>query len=258
MEYIEVCKACKLQGSVQIQGSKNSTLALMAAACLSNGTVILDNAPDISDVRTFINILRDLGAKTGFIDNNCIVINPEGITSLFIDPLHAQKVRPAYYFIGSLLAEHKKVSVGYPGGDRIGQRPIDQHVKGLKLMGAEFEFYDDFYTVTASRLKGCDIYFDVITAGATLNTMMAAVKAEGTTTLYNAARDPEVVDTAMFLNKMGAKITGAGTNIIRIDGVDNLSGCTHAVIPDRLIAGTYLSYGRRYNGRMYYSKKCYT
>ena len=240
MEYIEVSKASRLQGSVWIQGSKNSSLALMAAACLLNGTVILENIPDISDVHTFLNILRDLGAKAGFVDNNRIIITPEGISSSFIDPLHTQKVRPAYYFIGSLLAKHKTVTLGYPGGDRIGQRPIDQHVKGLKLMGAQFEFFDDFYTVTADRLKGCEIYFDVITGGATLNIMMAAVTAKGTTTLYNAARDPEVVDTAIFLNKMGARIHGAGTNTIRIDGVESLSGGSHAAIPDRLIAGTYL------------------
>lgn len=240
MKYIEVCKTSRLQGTVRIQGSKNSSLALMAAACLSNGTVILDNIPDISDIHTFLNILIDIGAKAGFVDNSRIIIDSAGIANPCIEPAHTQKVRPAYYFIGSLLAKHKKIIIGYPGGDRIGQRPIDQHIKGLKLMGAQFEFFDNYYTVSADRLKGTEIYFDVITGGATLNLMMAAVLANGRTTLYNAARDPEVVDTAMLLNRMGAKIHGAGTDTIRIDGVESLSGCSHCAIPDRLIAGTYL------------------
>jgi len=240
MKYLEVSKSTGLKGSVPIQGSKNSTLALMAASCLTGGTVILDNIPDISDVHTFLNILDDIGAKAGFIDNNRIIINPENISNPVIDPIHTQKVRPAYYFIGSLLARHKKITIGYPGGDRIGKRPIDQHIKGFKAMGAEVELFDDYYIVSANRLKGCEIYFDMVTLGATLTLMLCAVLARGTTTLYNAARDPELVDTAILLNKMGAKIHGAGTSTIRVEGVDNLSGCSHSVIPDRLIAGTYL------------------
>lgn len=240
MRHIEVLKTSALQGSVRIPGSKNSSLALMATACLSSSTVVLDNIPDISDVHTFLDILRDTGAKAGFVDSSHIIINPEGICNPLIDPLHTKKVRPAYYFIGSLLARHKKLTLGYPGGDRIGQRPIDQHVKGLTQLGAEFEFFEDYYTVTAEKLKGSEIYFDVVTGGATINTMLAAVLAKGRTTLHNAAKDPEVVDTAILLNKMGAEIHGAGTDTIRIDGVDGLYGCSHPAIPDRLIAGTYL------------------
>ncbi len=240
MEYIEVLKASGLKGAIRIQGSKNSSLALIAAACLSDGKVILDNIPDISDVYIFLDILKNMGAETGLMDTNHIFIHPQGISDCFIHPTHTHKVRPSYYFIGALLARHKKITLGYPGGDRIGQRPIDQHIKGFELMGAEFSFFDDYYTVTAESLKGCEIYFDVVTLGATLNLMMGAVLAEGTTILYNAASDPEVVDTTILLNKMGAKIHGAGTNTIRIDGVKRLTGCSHTVIPDRLIAGTYL------------------
>jgi len=240
MRYIEVSQANKFSGSVRIQGSKNSSLSLLAAATMSGGTVILENVPDISDVHTFLSILRNMGAKAGFIDTNHVMVNPSEICNPVIDPMYTRKVRPSYYFIGSLLNRHKKLSLGYPGGDRIGQRPIDQHIKGFQSMGARFKFFDDYYTVEADRLKGCDIYFDVITGGATINLMMGAVLAKGTTTLHNAARDPEVVDTAIFLNKMGAKIRGAGTNTIRIEGTDSLSGCSHTVIPDRLIAGTYI------------------
>lgn len=240
MSYLEVARASALAGTVRIQGSKNSTLSLMAAACLSSGTVVLENVPDISDVHTFLDILRDMGAKAGFIDTNRIMINSQDISSPFVDPKHSKKVRPSYYFIGSLLARHKTITLGYPGGDLIGQRPIDQHIKGFEQMGAGFEFDTAHYTVTAGRLKGCEVYFDVVTGGATINLMLAAVLAKGTTTLHNAACDPEVVDTAILLNKMGAKIHGAGTNRIRIDGVESLCGCSHTVIPDRLIAGTYM------------------
>ena len=240
MRYIEVGKSLNLQGTVRIQGSKNSSLALMAATCLSSGQVILDNIPNISDVHTFLDILRNMGAKAGFVDENRIIIDPEGIKNPTIVPTLTQKVRPSYYFIGSIIAQHKKIKLGYPGGDRIGKRPIDQHIKGFEAMGAHFEFFNDCYTVTTDKLKGAEIYFDVITGGATLNAMMAAVLAKGRTILYNASRDPEVVDTAMLLNKMGAKIRGAGTSTIRIDGVKSLTGCSHAAIPDRLVAGTYL------------------
>lgn len=243
MRYIEVSKASRLGGTICVQGSKNSTLALMAASCLSGGTVVLENIPDISDIHIFINILKSFGAKAGFIDNSRIIIKPaeaHGTQEIMISPEYTRKVRPSYYFIGSLLTRYKKITLGYPGGDSIGKRPIDQHIKGLEAMGAHFEFYDDFYTVSADRLTGTDIYFDLKTGGATLNLIMAAVLAKGRTTLYNAAKDPEVVDTAIMLNKMGAKIFGAGTDTIRIDGVDSLTGCSHYVIPDRLIAGTYV------------------
>ena len=240
MDYIEVRKSESLKGSVNIQGSKNSSLALIAASCLSENNVVLDNIPDISDVHVFIDILKNMGARAGFVDKNRLLVNSENISNPYISPECTIKVRPSYYFIGALLAKYKKITLGYPGGDRIGQRPIDQHIKGLKLMGAEFEFFDGYYTVSAKKLKGCYIYLDLISCGATINLMLAATLAEGTTVIYNAARDPEVVDTSILINKMGGKIYGAGTGTLKIQGVKNLNGCVHSVIPDRLIAGTYL------------------
>lgn len=240
MEYIEINKTPKLFGSVRIQGSKNSSLSLMAAACLSDETVILENVPAISDVYTFMEIMNEMGASVFFNEKRQLVINAACIGNLQIDTEKTSIVRPSYYFIGALLNKHKKISLGYPGGDRIGKRPIDQHIKGLNQMGAEVEFFEDGYQVTAKRVSGSEIYFDVVTGGATLNILMLAAKACGTTIIHNAARDPEVVDTAIMLNKMGASIHGAGTPTLRIEGVKRLHGCRHQVIPDRLIAGTYL------------------
>jgi UDP-N-acetylglucosamine 1-carboxyvinyltransferase len=168
MKCIEVCRATSLHGSVRVQGSKNSSLALMAAACLSDGIVTLDNIPDISDVHTFLDILREIGANADFTAKNRIVIDPGNISQPTIDPAYTQKVRPAYYFIGSLLAKHKSLTLGYPGGDMLGQRPIDQHIKGFASMGAQFDFSGKSYMVSAEKLNGAEIYFDVITAGAQL------------------------------------------------------------------------------------------
>ena len=243
MKCIEICKSSELNGSVRIQGSKNSSLALMSAACLADGTSVIENVPDISDVRILIDIMKDMGTVAFFCNANSVYIDPRGIEAPFISASKTYKVRPSYYFIGALLQKHKKIKLGYPGGDRIGKRPIDQHIKGLQQMGARFEFHEGFYTVTADELNGCEIYFDVITGGATLNLIMAATKAKGTTLLYNAAKDPEVVDTSIMLNSMGARISGAGTNTIRIEGVSEISGCRYQAIPDRLIAGTYLITG---------------
>ncbi len=239
MKWLEIENTASLKGCITVPGSKNSSLALLAAACMADAPVILNNIPYIRDIQVVCSILREIGAKVS-INKNAIAIDPTGIYKAEIDYEKSYLFRTAYYFIGALLAKHRKVSVGYPGGDRIGPRPIDQHVKGLKALGARFTFYDTYYTVEADTLKGTDIYFDTITCGATINVMMAAVRAKGRTVLHNAARDPEVVDVAIFLNKMGAKIVGAGTDIIKIDGVDTLGGCEHTVIADRLIAGTFL------------------
>lgn len=240
MKYICVSKTSELKGTInKLQGSKNSSLSLIAASCLSSGKVNIENIPAISDIRVFIDILNEIGVNVTYFGNR-LIIKPENISLPSISPKYTNLVRPSYYFIGSLLAKKKKITLGYPGGDRIGKRPIDQHIKGLEQMGAKFEFFNDHYTVISDRLSGCEIYFDLNTCGGTLNIMMAAVLAKGVTTINNASRDPEVVDTAIFLNKMGAKIHGAGTDIIRVEGVTELHGCHHSVIPDRLIAGFYL------------------
>jgi len=214
-------------------------LALIVASCLAGGNVVIENVPDISDIHVTANLLRSTGAEASF-SNNTLTIDPTQVCNSFISPEDSQSVRVAYYFIGALLAKHKSVAVGYPGGDRIGPRPIDQHIKGLRALGAEFTFYNDYYIAKADRLIGSDVYFDVITCGATINIMLAAVLAQGRTVIHNAARDPEVVDAAVFLNKMGAYITGAGTDTIKIRGVEGLDGCTHQCIPDRIMSGAFL------------------
>lgn len=239
MRWLEVNCSNPLNGSIGIPGSKNSSLALLAASCLADGPVQLSNIPDISDVRVVARILSDIGASVAY-ENNTYIINSNKINQPEISPEYSSTFRAAYYFIGALLARHKKVSIGYPGGDNFVSRPIDQHVKGLQALGAKVEYHEKHYTVEADNLTGTDIFFDVVTGGATINIMLAAALAKGKTTLYNAAKDPEVVDTAILLNKMGAKIYGAGTGTIRINGVAQLDGCCHQVIPDRLIAGAYL------------------
>ena len=239
MKWLEINHNAPLNGSVKVQGSKNSSLALIVSSCLAGSEVIIENVPDISDIHVTRDLLSLTGADVSFSDNT-LRVDPTQICNSFIYPESSQSVRVAYYFIGALLAKHKGVAVAYPGGDKIGPRPIDQHVKGLRALGAEFTFYNDYYVVKADRLVGNDIYFDVITCGATINVMLAATLAKGKTVIHNAARDPEVVDVAVFLNKMGAYITGAGTDTIKIRGVEGLSGCTHQCIPDRIMSGTFL------------------
>lgn len=239
MRWLEVNNSDPLKGSIRIPGSKNSSLALLAASCLSGGTVTLSNIPEISDIKVVSNILQSLGASVEKLKGT-YKIDASGINTAEISTKLSSAFRAAYYFIGALLAKHGRVSIGYPGGDNFVSRPIDQHIKGLTALGAHITYHQDYYTVEASSLKGADIFFDVITGGATINVMLAAVLANGRTTLYNAAKDPEVVDTAILLNKIGARIFGAGTETIRIQGVKSLSGCEHSAISDRLIAGAYL------------------
>lgn len=239
MRWIEITRSKPLDGSITIPGSKNSSLALITACCLADEPIILKNVPDISDVRLIYEIGHDIGLNI-IKKNDLLIIDPTKIHSSVIEPLKAATYRASYYFIGALLAKFKKISIGYPGGDNFGSRPIDQHIKGLEALGASIDFYNDFYVVRADKLIGADIFFDVISSGATINILLAAVLAEGKTILRNAARDPEVVDVAVFVNKMGGNIKGAGTDTIIIEGVKSLKGCTHSVIPDRLIAGSFL------------------
>jgi UDP-N-acetylglucosamine 1-carboxyvinyltransferase len=192
------------------------------------------------DFKYIYEIGKDIGLKITKKMDGSVEVDPTNIHSACIDHRKSSFFRTSYYFIGSLLHKFKKVSIGYPGGDNFGSRPIDQHIKGFEAMGAKFTFFNDYYIVEAEKLEGANIYFDVITSGATMNLLMAAVKAEGRTVLRNAARDPEVVDVAIFLNSMGARIKGAGTSTITIDGVSELHGCDHTAIPDRLIAGAFL------------------
>lgn len=239
MRWLEVNCSKPLNGKIKAPGSKNSSLALLAACCLADEPVSISNIPEISDIKVVFQILKSIGADLKK-ENNTYIIDPRNIYTADIDQQLSSSFRAAYYFIGALLVKHRKVSIGYPGGDNFVSRPIDQHLKGLKALGANVTLYDTYYTLEADSLTGAEVFFDVVTGGATINVMLAAVLASGKTTLYNAAKDPEVVDTAVLLNKMGARIYGAGTDTIRIQGVTSLGGCTHSAAPDRLIAGAYL------------------
>lgn len=236
---IEVKKSNPLRGNVSIPGSKNSSLPILIASCLCKGDITLKNIPDISDIDVVKEIIEDIGGMTR-VDKDSIIVNTTGISGSSISIDKASKFRASYYFVGALLQRFKKVTIGYSGGDDFGSRPIDQHVKGLEMLGAKLTFYKDYYTVEAKELIGSEITFDVITSGATMNVLLAAVKAKGKTVLRNAAKDPEVVDLAIFLNKTGARVSGAGTDTITIYGVDSLEGCEHSIIPDRLLAGALL------------------
>ena len=239
MRWIEVKGKSPLVGNIIVPGSKNSALAIIVACCLSNEIITLKNVPNVSD----IDIICNIGDRIGLIlekHEDILLVDPRYIHSSAIDPKESSGYRASYYFIGALLAKFKKVSIGYPGGDNFGSRPIDQHIKGLEALGAMVNFYEDYFTIEADNLIGANIYFDVITSGATINVILAAVLATGKTILRNAARDPEVVDLSIFLNNQGARIKGMGTDTITIEGVKSLGGVTHTIIPDRLIAGSFL------------------
>lgn len=229
-----------LLGSVEIPGSKNSVQALLAAACLADDVVVLDGVPDLLDMPVILDICASLGLKATSVGLRSLALDPRSLHTGEIAPDKSSSYRAAYYFVGALLAKIGRVSVGYPGGDDFGERPVDQHFKGLIALGATVTCHRDHYVVEATKLKGADIYFDTVTMGGTINVLLAAVRAQGMTVLRNAAQDPEVVDVANLLCAMGASVKGAGTSEIRIEGTQILSGCRHTVIPDRLVAGTYL------------------
>lgn len=239
MRYLEVKYSPPLNGTVRIPGSKNSSLALLPACCLADEPIILKNVPYILDIKKVFEISKDIGLGISRKDDN-LILDPVRIKNANIDPQKASSFRASYYFVGALLHKFKKVSIGYPGGDNFGYRPIDQHIKGLKALGAKFTFYTNHYVVEAEELIGAEIYFEKLSFGATINVILAASKAKGSTVIYNAARDPEIEDLANLLNKMGANIKGAGSSKIYIEGVGSLKSCIHSVIPDRLIAGAFL------------------
>lgn len=228
----------ELTGEIKISGSKNSALALIPIALLSDGVVTIDNVPHVSDIMVLKEILEYLGAKVSF-DNNVMVINNENLVNKEIPENLSKKMRASYYFMPVLLSKFNKVQMFFPGGCAIGARPIDQTLKALTTLGGIVVEENDHYCITTERLIGGHVYLDMPSVGATVNTIIAAVKAKGLTILENAAKEPEIVNVATFLNSMGAKITGAGTSEIRIEGVEHLSGCFAEVIPDRIEAGTY-------------------
>lgn len=232
----------KLKGTVSVSGAKNSTVALIPAAILADSPVTLEGVPNISDVHALIEILNIMNVKTEFEDTT-LVIDPTEMISIPMPSGKIKSLRASYYFMGALLTKFGQGVVGLPGGCLLGPRPIDQHLKGFRTLGATVtnEHGAMYLTTTEENLKGARIYFDVVSIGATINIMLAAVKAEGKTIIENAAREPEIIDVATMLSNMGANIRGAGTDTIRIEGVKELHGTTHTIIPDRIEVGTYLS-----------------
>lgn len=243
MKVLKIHGGKELEGKVKISGAKNSAVALLPATILCDDTVTLHNVPDISDVDALVDILNYLGAKVDNYEEESYRIDTKQMQNREIIEEMSNKLRASYYFMGALLGKYKKAVVSYPGGCSIGSRPIDLHLKGFESLGAKIEYEENNIIISAEELKGSNIYLDFASVGATINIMFAAVKAEGTTIINNAAREPEIVNIAMFLNSMGAKITGAGTSTIRIKGVKNMHSSVHEVIPDRIEAGTYIMIG---------------
>ena len=231
----------KLKGKVNIGGFKNAAVAIIPAAILCQDKCIIQNVPLIDDVNVLIEILTELGANVEFLDDASLSIDTSGISECYLKNGLSKKIRASYYLLGAGLGRFKRASTLLPGGCDIGERPIDQHIKGFEALGAAVGITPDGrVNVQAEKLVGNKIYLDVVSVGATINIMMAAILAEGRTTIENAAKEPHIVDTANFLNSMGADIKGAGTDVIRINGVERLSGCTYKVIPDQIEAGTYM------------------
>jgi UDP-N-acetylglucosamine 1-carboxyvinyltransferase len=229
-----------LKGEVVISGAKNAIAAILPATVLADGPCILENVPNISDVHIFTEILRDMGADIQLINKTTLKIDTSGIKVPEVPYEQAKKMRASYYFLGALLGKFNCARVALPGGCDFGVRPIDLHLKGFQSLGAEYTLEYGMINVRADQLQGNEVCFDGVSVGATINVMLAAVKAKGTTVIENAAKEPHIVDLANFLNSMGANIMGAGTDIIRIKGVDILHGTEYAVIPDQIEAGTYM------------------
>ncbi|WZL73079.1 UDP-N-acetylglucosamine 1-carboxyvinyltransferase [Clostridiaceae bacterium 35-E11] len=231
----------QLKGKVNISGFKNAAVAIIPAAILAGDRCIIENLPDIQDVHVLARILKQLGAKVDFQgENNVMDIDTSSIEECFASYEMAKELRASYYLLGAALGRFKKARVAFPGGCDIGTRPIDQHIKGFEALGAKVEIEHGIIHVEAANLKGAEIYLDVVSVGATINIMMAACRAHGKTIIENAAKEPHVVDVANFLNAMGADIRGAGTDVIKIHGVDQMKGCTYSVIPDQIEAGTFM------------------
>ena len=242
MKQIIIQGGNKLSGTIKISGAKNSAVALIPASILADDVVKIDNVPNISDIEALNEILEFLGAKVTMKDG-LMTIDPKPIKNKNIPKEVSSKLRASYYFMSALLGKYKQVEMYFPGGCKIGARPIDQTLKGFKALGATIEEKDNKFKITAEELIGGHVYLDMPSVGATINTMLVAVKAKGITIIENAAKEPEIVNVATFLNNMGAKITGAGTSEIRIKGVESLKGCFTEVIPDRIETGTYIIAG---------------
>ena len=242
MKIMEICGSNELTGTIRISGAKNATVALIPAAILTDEEATICNIPEITDTEALCDILSALNVDVKRASES-IVINPENMKNIEIGEKFSKKLRASYYFMGALLGKYKKAVMYFPGGCSIGARPIDLHLKGFEALGAKVTNEKNKYIVEADELKGANIYLDIASVGATINIMLAAVKAKGKTVIDNAAKEPEIVNVATFLNNMGAKIRGAGTSTIKIEGVEHLGKCFHEVIPDRIEAGTYTIIG---------------
>lgn len=240
MEQYAIKGGNPLVGEVEIGGAKNAALAILAAAAMTDETVIIENVPDLRDTMAMLQAMKSIGIQVEKIDRHTIKINAGVINNLVIEDDSIKKIRASYYFLGALLGKFKKAEVALPGGCNIGLRPIDQHIKGFRALGADVRIEHGLIITEAQHLVGSHIYLDVVTVGATINIMMAAAMAEGQTIIENAAKEPHVVDVANFLNSMGASIKGAGTDVIRIRGVQKLHGTEYAIIPDQIEAGTFM------------------
>lgn len=240
MEYLLLKGKQQINGTIQINGAKNAAVAILPAALLTRGTVEVDNLPKITDIDKMIQILQSLGAVVTSTGKRSVSIDSSRVNSFCPPPSIVNKFRASYYFMGSLLGRFSQVEIPLPGGCNLGPRPIDQHVKGFTALGAEVELKHGIVKIKARRLMGTHIYLDVVSVGATINIMLAAARAEGKTVIENAAREPEIVDVANFLNAMGAQVVGAGTDVIKIQGVPELGQAEHSVIPDRIEAGTFM------------------
>jgi len=240
MEYIVINGQKPLIGKVQISGAKNAALAIVPAAVAANGVCIIENLPDIKDVHNLSALAEKLGAKCRFLDKQTLEIDGSSVVNHVADYELASKMRASYYLLGALLGRFGKAEVSMPGGCDFGDRPIDYHLKGFEALGAKCVLEHGWVKVSAEKLTGANIYLDGPSVGATINIMLAAVFAEGTTQIENAAREPHIVDTANFLNMIGAKISGAGTDVIRINGTNKLGCGRYTIIPDQIETGTYM------------------
>ncbi|MCR5655167.1 MAG: UDP-N-acetylglucosamine 1-carboxyvinyltransferase [Lachnospiraceae bacterium] len=240
MEQYAIKGGTPLVGEVEIGGAKNAALAILAASVMTDDTVYIDNLPDVRDTNVLMQAMQSIGATIDRVDRHSIRVNGSTISDVVIEDDFIKKIRASYYLLGALLGKYKRAEVALPGGCNIGSRPIDQHIKGFKALGADVKISHGLIVAQAENLKGAHIYLDVVSVGATINIMMAAALAEGQTIIENAAKEPHVVDLANFLNSMGARIKGAGTDVIRIKGVPGLHKTEYSVIPDQIEAGTFM------------------
>lgn len=240
MEQYIIKGGVPLNGEVEIGGAKNAALAILAAASMTDETVYIDNLPDVRDINALLEAMEGIGARVERIDRHTVTVNSSGVDNCIVENESMKKIRASYYLLGALLGKYKRAQVPLPGGCNIGSRPIDQHLKGFKAMGAVTRIEHGFIIAEAEYLHGAHIFLDMVSVGATINIMMAAAMADGNTTIENAAKEPHVVDVANFLNSMGASIKGAGTDVIRIRGVKSLHKTEYSIIPDQIEAGTFM------------------